>query len=233
MYHDFISGFSSSYINTLLFYPAFTIVHRQFYNNENLIPLIKNIYYKNGIRGFYSGLSIFSLYLPLVRGGEMYFHRKFENYSEKIFFNIGLGTVYSNCWKFIIYPINTFQINKQVLNNYKNVNFKKYWNGYTYNLYGGIISNFSWFYTYNLINNGFSNDNLLKSTLSGITASIVSDSLSHPFKVYKLLRQTNKNYKLNLQTAYRGYTFRLLINSLQGGMYGFLWNRFDKLFNSK
>ena len=233
MYQDFISGFSSSYVNTILFYPAFTVIHKQFYNNKKIIPLIKDIYKSNGIKGFYSGLSIFSLYLPLTRGGEMYFHKQFENYSDNKIYNISIGSIYSNIWKFVIYPINTFQVNKQVLNNYKNVKLKKFWNGYTYNLYGGFISNFSWFYTYNYVNNGFNNDNLLKSTISGTAASLISDSLSHPFKVFKLLRQTNQNYKFDFRTAYRGYSFRLLINALQGGTYGFLWNRFDNVFDPK
>ena len=232
MYQDFISGFTSSFINTIFFYPAFTVMHKQFYNNKRITPLIKDIYKTRGIPGFYSGISIFSIYLPLSRGGDIYFQKKFENYTDNKTLNIGTGTLYSNIWKFFIYPVNTFQINKQVLSNYKQINVKNIWNGYTYNLYGGAISNFSWFYIYNYMNDGFLNDNLYKSTMSGVGASLISDTVSHPFKVYKLLKQTNQNYKFDLKTAYRGYSFRLFINSLQGGLYGFLWNRLDKLLYS-
>ena len=81
------------------------------------------------------------------------------------------------------------------------------------------------------MNNGYLNDNIYQSTISGTVASLASDTFSHPFRVYKLLRQTNQNYYFNFKTAYRGYLFRLSINGLQGGVYGFLWNRLDKMFN--
>lgn len=230
MYQDFISGFTSSYINTIVFYPTFTIMHKQFYTNKKIVPLIKDIYRTKGIPGFYSGISIFSIYLPLSRGGDIYFQKKFENYTTNKTLNIGAGTAFSNIWKCLLYPINTLQINKQVLNNFKQVNINNFWNGYTYNLYGGIVSNFTWFYTYNYFNNGYTNNDVYQSTISGIIASLVSDSFSHPFKVYKLLRQTNQSYYFNLKTAYRGYLFRLFINGMQGGLYGFLWNHIDNMF---
>lgn len=239
MYNDFIIGFSSGYINTLLYYPAFTIIHNKFYSNQKLNFTIKNIYNNNGLRGFYSGLSLFSIYLPLVRGGEIYSQKKCENLTESKTINIAIGTIYSNIWRFVIYPINTLQINKQVLNNYNPIlqntrqtqfsKISKLWNGYTYNIYSGVLSNFFWFYTYNYINDGFENNNIYKSTFSGVGASIVSDTISHPFKVFKLLKQTNSNFIFNIKTGYRGYWLKLFVNSLQGGTYGFLWHKFDNL----
>ena len=162
MYKDFIIGFSTGYINTILYYPAFTITHQKFHNNQNFNLNIKKIYNDNGIRGFYSGLLIFSIYLPLIRGGDIYFQKKFENFTESKSQNIAIASFYSNIWKFVIYPLNTLQINKQVLNNYDKIKLNTLWNGYTYNLFSGLISNFTWFYTYNYINNGYNNDSIIQ-----------------------------------------------------------------------
>ena len=235
MNNDFKSGFLTGYINTILYYPAYTLTHQKFHNNQKINVIVKNIYKNNGIQGFYSGLSLFSLYIPLIRGGEMFFQKKCNNYTTNHTLNIAIATLYSNIWRFSIYPINTLQINKQVLNNYnifKSNKISLLWNGFTYNLYSGILSNFLWFYTYHHINNGFDNNNLSKSTIAGASASIVSDTVSHPFKVFKLLKQTNTDFIFNFKTAYRGYFIRLLINGFQGASCGILWNRFDNFFNN-
>tara|TARA_B000000557_G_scaffold258105_1_gene252137 strand:- start:237 stop:938 length:702 start_codon:yes stop_codon:yes gene_type:complete len=232
MSNDFLTGFSISYINTLIFYPAYTIIHKQFYKNQSPINIFNKTINKKGYIGLYSGVSLFSIHLPLVRGGEIYFQRKFQNYKYEPSVNIALGTFCSNIWKFFIYPINTFQINKQVLNNYKRVNPKIYWNGYLYNLVGGSISSYTWFYTYHTLNDGFTNNDLKKSTISGSIASMLSDTVSHPFKVFKLLKQTNSKFKFNIKTAFRGYFFRLATNCLQGASYGFLWNQIDKILEN-
>jgi len=229
MQKDFIIGFSAGYINTFLYYPAFTIIHHKFYSNQKLNLTVKNIYKNSGYRGFYYGLSWFSIYVPLMRGGEFFCQKKCENLTENKTKNIAIGTIYSNMWRFVIYPINTLQINKQVLNNYNKIKINRLWSGFTYNLYGGLLSNFTWFYTYNYLNDGFENDSVYKSVISGVGASLLSDTVGHPFKVFKLLRQTDSNFHFSIKTGYRGYLFRLIINGFQGGTYGFLWNKFDKL----
>jgi len=232
MSNDFITGFATGYINTILFYPAFTIIHNKFRNNISSKNTFNNIYNKHSLKGFYSGLALFSFYVPLTRGGEMYFQKKCDNFSENKTFNIALGTFYSNIWRFGIYPINTLQINKQVLNKYKVSNIKSLWSGFTYNFFGGIVSNFSWFYTYNILNDGFDNNDVSKSTFAGMGASVVSDTVSHPFKVFKLLKQTDSKIYFNLNTAYRGFFLRLVVNGIQGGTYGFLWNRIDNFIKN-
>ena len=234
MNSDFISGFLTGYINTILYYPAYTITHHKFHNNQKLSSIFENIYKNNGIKGFYSGLSLFSLYIPLIRGGEMFFQKKCNNLTSNPTLNIAIATLYSNVWRFSIYPINTLQINKQVLHNYhifKSNQISLLWNGFTYNLYSGILSNFLWFYIYHQINKGFDNNNLCKSSMAGASASIVSDTVTHPFKVFKLLKQTNTDFIFNFKTAYRGYFIRILINGFQGASYGFLWNIFDNFFH--
>ena len=98
--HDFIFGLTAGYFNTLLFYPSFTIIHSKFHKNYNIKYTINRIYNKNGIKGFYSGISLFSIYIPLVRAGEFYFQKKFVDFSDNKTLNIGLGSLSSNIWKF-------------------------------------------------------------------------------------------------------------------------------------
>ena len=78
-------------------------------------------------------------------------------------------------------------------------------------IYIQVYSNFLWFYIYHQINKGFDNNNLCKSSMAGASASIVSDTVTHPFKVFKLLKQTNTDFIFNFKTAYRGYFIRILL----------------------
>ena len=78
----------------------------------------------------------------------------------------------------------------------------------------------------------FNNNDISKSTLAGMGASVVSDTVSHPFKVFKLLKQTDSKIYFNLNTAYRGFFLRLVVNGIQGGTYGFLWHRIDNFIKN-
>lgn len=256
--YDSLGGTLAMSAQITCFYWLKTLTTYQYKTGLNTYPAFKQLVNQNGILRFYNG------YFPsLVMGsgcrfGDVasykYFNSKenLNSYEKSIY-----SSICSTIWRINLMPIDTLDNMLQVYGkNGTSVLREKIKKKGVLSLYNGglawsstnLIGYIGWFNTYTFlefIGNKYDINNNYYNMFEGVTATIVSDTITNPIRVLKIYRQTNKHnisyynsYKEIInEYGYRNFIFRglktrLFMHSLQNGLFVIMWKKFDKYLES-
>lgn len=252
-----IIGLKCGVIQTTSFLWLRTINNNQYKYNLSFIKTFKKLYSNGGILRFYPGLlpSITVSSICKISDISIYNYCKDKEYGN--FERLFIISSVSSFTKFLIIPLDTIDTFLQLEGkNTKNILLKKIKNNGISVLYHGsslwilnkFISSYSWFYTYDYLNsNKFNflneiftlNNENMKNGIVGGTSSLVSNTLTNPFRVLKIYKQGHNsnityteslkeiNKQSNIFWLFRGLRTRLLYNCIQGAYFSILWKFFE------
>lgn len=249
-----LGGAGSMALQISSFYWLKTTTSYQYKHGLDAKTAFKHLYQNGKLTRFYSGF-VPSLILGCTsKYGDIILYKYFKNKDISLLNQNISSSICSTIWRLNLLPIENLDHMLQVNGNkgYRML-FEKIKNeGYKVLYYGGlpsIANNFlgyvSWYYTFSILER---NDELKNnypkcySAFEGATCTVISDTITNPFRVLKLYRQTymsnvsyyrcyreiidSSNY---INFATRGLSTRLVMHSLQSSVFVILWKYFDDL----
>ena len=254
----FKTGFAGGAIQVTSLLWLRTANNYQYKHGTSLSETIKTLYKEGGVLRFYRGYFP-SLFLgSSIKFGEInaYYYSKQCNFNEmeKLMFISSI----SSLLKLAFVPIDTLDIFLQVegkkgiqtlKNKVNSQGVRVLYYGLTPWITSNFISTFSWYNTHNYLDNKFKNygkegvEFNIKNGLIGLSASIVSDTITNPLRILKIYKQSNTNqvsytetYKNIIETCgaselfLRGLKTRLMIHGLQNVFFTIVWKNLEKVF---
>jgi len=226
------------------------------------------LYAQGGVARFYQGVQFAILQTPLSRFGDTAANTGVLELLAMTTWGAGLPMAYKTAvasaagslWRVLITPLDTLKTTLQVEGSaaYKQVMDKVAREGPTV-LYQGAIANalasfigsYPWFFTFNLFMarlpaapEGVLVLKLLRTAISGVAASTVSDCVSNVLRVLKTTRQTSATTigyreaamqiieKEGLAGLFgRGLGTRLMTNAIQSSMFTIVWKYLEGVMN--
>lgn len=190
-----------------------TIAFQYKSGNKHIIPTVKHLVYKGGVRRFYQGLLPALIQGPLGRFGDTASSElvlgAFRSSTKKdipIFLQTCVASPFAALWKIFLMPINTLQTMKQVEGNtgFNTLRLKVNTYGLPVLYHGSsveFVTTFSghlfWFGTYNTLDQNISKPTdsklrILRHGGMGIISSMVTDCSINWIRVLKTFRQSHK-----------------------------------------
>ena len=255
----FKTGFAGGAIQVTSLLWLRTANNYQYKHGTGLLDTMNTLYKEGGVLRFYRGYFP-SLFLgSSIKFGEInaYYYSKQCNFNEmeKLMFISSI----SSLLKLAFVPIDTLDIFLQVegkkgvqtlKNKVNSQGVRVLYYGLTPWITSNFISTFSWYNTHNYLDNKFKNygkegvEFNIKNGLIGLSASIVSDTITNPLRILKIYKQSNtsqvsytETYKNIIETRgaselfLRGLKTRLMIHGLQNVFFTIVWKNLEKVFN--
>lgn len=252
------AGFLAGVCQVIAFMWLRTTMNYQYKHGGSFAQTLKQLWAEGGVQRLYRGLFPFALLqAPLARFGDTAANEGVLALSAAYLPGAPLGlvtiiaSVLGTCWRVVITPIDTC---KTVLQTdgakgwallRRKVAAKGIWvlwYGWEGNYVAGILGNYPWFATVNLLSSTLPETEgqwvvLQRNALIGAAASCISDLVSNFVRVIKTQKQTSEdpNYGYGLAARHviaqdgvkglflRGLETRLLANILQGVFFTVLW----------
>ena len=255
----FKTGFAGGALQVSALLWLRTANNYQYKHGTTLSNTMKTLYSQGGILRFYRGY-IPSLFLgSSIKFGEInaYYYSKQCNFNEleKLVFISSI----SSFLKLMFVPIDTLDIFLQVegkkgiqslKNKVNNKGVRVLYYGLTPWITSNFISTFCWYNIHNYLDDKFKDkckeglEFNIKNGVIGLSASVVSDTITNPLRILKIYKQSNTNevsytetYKNIIKTRgpselfLRGLKTRLMIHGLQNVFFVLVWKNLEKVFN--
>lgn len=237
-----------------------TSINYQYVNGIDFKTSMKTLYNNGGIFRFYRGYPLALSMAPLSRFGDTATNlgvlelTKDSNLPLSI--RTGISSICAGGWRIVLMPLDTiktnYQVNGEVKTLFKNVKrngIKQFFNGSTATFTTCVAGHFPWFFTYNFINQQLPENNddtliekLSKRAITGLGASLVSDTCSNSIKVVKTIKQTqNQDYykivrdlikKDGYKWIFRGLKTRYMVNGMNSILFSVTWKYYQStIFN--
>mmetsp|Transcript_38228 Transcript_38228/g.92501 ORF Transcript_38228/g.92501 Transcript_38228/m.92501 type:complete len:221 (-) Transcript_38228:37-699(-) len=166
-----------------------------------------------------------------------------------------LASIVVGCFRMVLMPIDTCKVVLQVdgkqgfrglLRRVQSGNFGVLYQGAIVNSISSAMSNFPWFFIYNLLSKNEFVMNLIQSPLVrnglvGFAASIVSDTIVNPLRVIKTTKQSMGSkhegitYAETIRMIFsadgwkgffiRGLRTRMMANAIQSALFTIIWRK--------
>lgn len=254
-----MSGFTAGIVQVILFMWLRTVMNYQYSHGGRFTDVCRTLYRSGGLLRFYRGLSLALIQTPLSRFGDTAAFTLVRELRARLslswpsyimtLFSTSLATI----WRIFITPIDTLKTSYQVHGDTHALLYRvqqgglcELYSGCAANLGAAWLGNYTWFTTFGILRAYFTAGELWVSACIGATASFVSDLVSNWLRVLKTVKQTSKT-KLSYVDATgevlhsggfmslvgRGMSTRVMVNVLQGFVFGASWKYAEKFLQKK
>ena len=225
---EFIAGTLGGGFGTFISHPLDTVrVLAQSKSKINIKTITKEIYYKNGIKGFYKGLSPPLIGISIEKAlvfGTFYNLQKHNYFDSKMIDGFIAGFIST----LIVTPMERYKIALQTNTNISSIKYKTLFRGWSATIFRESPGYAIYFKTYESLKN--KNDTKINTFIKGCISGATSWAFIYPFDYVKTRVQNdgisyldfiNKVYKnRGIFGFYRGFSLALIrCIPLHGGVF--------------